>query len=185
MTHTHTAPVDALIADARPDAELSRDEIIARNLRAVEAHFHNENPDDVDKAIALYTDDIIWEAPSRGMVYTDPAEVRSAYMDIFKTLVYDKIISLRRVATEEFVFDDQIAHVTVVGDKMPNLPYPIGTKMSVRLVHCFQMRDGKIAREIAHEIWRERGAANDNDSIPADAKTEEFDAVVGKHAPTA
>ncbi|MGW5302226.1 nuclear transport factor 2 family protein [Rhodococcus aetherivorans] len=177
--------VDTLVTDTRPNSELTREEIIARNLRAVEAHFHNENPDDVDKAIALYTDDIIWEAPSRGMVYTDPAEVRSAYMDIFKTLVYDKTIALRRFATEEFVFDDQIAHVTVVGDKMPNLPFPIGTKMSVRLVHMFQMRDGKIAREIAHEQWRELGAPNDHDSIPDDAIIEEFDSVVGKHAPNA
>lgn len=173
---------DALAADTRPDSELTREEVIARNLAAVEAHFHNENPDDVDKAIALYTDDITWEAPSRGMVYTDPADVRAAYMDIFKTLVYDKTIALRRFATEDFVFDDQIAHVTVVGDKMPNLPFNIGTKLSVRLVHCFQMRDGKIAREIAYETWRERDSAIDHDSIPDDAVVEVFDQVVGKHA---
>jgi ketosteroid isomerase-like protein len=173
---------DALANDTRPDSELTRDEVIARNLAAVEAHFHNENPDDVDKAIALYTDDITWEAPSRGMVYTDPADVRAAYMDIFKTLVYDKTIALRRFATEDFVFDDQIAHVTVVGDKMPNLPFPLGTKLSVRLVHCFQMRDGKIAREIAYETWRERDSAIDQDSIPNDAVVEVFDQVVGKHA---
>jgi ketosteroid isomerase-like protein len=173
---------DALANDTRLDSELTRDEVIARNLAVVEAHFHNENPDDVDKAIALYTDDITWEAPSRGMVYTDPADVRAAYVDIFKTLVYDKAIALRRFATEDFVFDDQIAHVTVVGDKMPNLPFPIGAKMSVRLVHCFQMRDGKIAREIAYETWRERDSAIDNDSIPDDAVVEVFDQVVGKHA---
>ena len=173
---------DDLANDTRPDSELTPDEVIARNLAVVQAHFHNENPDDVDKAIALYADDITWEAPSRGMVYTDPADVRAAYIDIFKTLVYDKTIALRRFATEEFVFDDQIAHVTVVGDKMPNLPYPVGTKMSVRLVHCFQMRDGKIAREIAYETWRERDSALDNDSIPDDAVVEVFDQVVGKHA---
>ncbi|MFE3999341.1 nuclear transport factor 2 family protein [Nocardioides sp. YIM B13467] len=179
------ALADELAADRRTDAELTREEVIARNLAAVEAHFHNENPDDVDKAIALYTDDITWEAPSRGMVYTDPADVRAAYLDIFKTLVYDKTIALRRFATEQFVFDDQIAHVTVVGDKMPNLRFPIGTKLSVRLVHCFQMRDGKIAREIAYETWRERDGVLDHDSIPDDAVVELFDQTVGKHAPSA
>ncbi|MGV9945756.1 nuclear transport factor 2 family protein [Rhodococcus aetherivorans] len=184
MTQAQT-PVDTAIADTRPNSELTHEEIIARNLEVVQAHFHNENPDDVDKAIALYTDDIVWEAPSRGMVYTDPAEVRAAYMDIFKTLVYDKTIALRRFATEEFVMDDQIAHVTVVGDKMPNLPYAIGTKMSVRLVHCFQMRDGKIAREIAYELWREIDSPEDNDAITEDAVVEVFDGVVGKHAPSA
>lgn len=184
QTESTEATTD-LPADGRADSELTHDEIIARNLAAVQAHFHNENPDDVDKAIALYTDDIIWEAPSRGMVYTDPADVRAAYMDIFQTLVYDKTIAIRRIATEDYVFDDQIAHVTVVGDKMPNLPYGIGTKMSVRLVHCFQMRDGKIAREIAYELWRERDSVEDHDSIPDDAVVELFDQVVGKHAPGA
>lgn len=173
---------DALAADTRPDSELTRDEVIARNTAAVQAHFHNENPEDVDKAIALYTDDIVWEAPSRGIVYTDAAEVKKAYMNIFKTLVIDKTIALRRFATEEFVFDDQIAHVTVVGDQMPNLPFPIGTKMSVRLVHCFQMRDGKIAREIAYEIWREMGSAIDHDAIHDDAFVMDYGGTAGKHA---
>ncbi|MGW5110619.1 nuclear transport factor 2 family protein [Nocardia sp. NPDC004123] len=184
MTQAESRPVDDVIADVRPDSELTRDEVIARNLEAVQAHFHNENPDDVDKAIALYTDDIVWEAPSRGQVYLTADDVKESYKGIFKTLVYDKTISLRRFATEEFVFDDQIAHVTVTGNEMPNLPYPLGTKMSVRLVHCFQMRDGKIAREIAYEMWREIGSAEDHDSIPDGAKVEIFeDGQVGKRGP--
>ncbi|HVW40635.1 MAG TPA: nuclear transport factor 2 family protein [Amycolatopsis sp.] len=159
----------------KPDAELTHDEIIARNLEVVEAHFHNENPEDVDKAIALYADDIVWEAPGRGIVYTNAADVKAAYLDIFKTLTYHKTTALRRFATETFVFDDQIAEVTVVGDKMPNLPYPIGTRMSVRLVHCFQMRDGRITREIAYELWRDAGGPLDNDDIPEGALVELFD----------
>lgn len=170
MTTTH----DDVMADTRPDSELTRDEIVARNLAVVESHFHNENPDDVEKAVALYTDDISWEAPSRGMVYTDPKEVLSAYRDIFDTVGYHKTTALRRFATETFVFDDQIADVTVIGDKMPNLPYPIGTRMSVRLVHVFEMRDGRIAREIAYELWREVNSPEDNDAITPDAVVEEF-----------
>ena len=49
-----------------PDCELTRDEVIARNLAVVEAHFHNENPERIDAALRLYTDDIVWEGPSRG-----------------------------------------------------------------------------------------------------------------------
>ncbi len=36
-----------------------RDDIIARNLAAVEVHFHNETPETIDKAISVYTDDIV------------------------------------------------------------------------------------------------------------------------------
>ncbi|MCX4909894.1 nuclear transport factor 2 family protein [Streptomyces sp. NBC_00878] len=170
MTLSH---VDVL-TDTRLDSELTRDEIVARNLAVIEAHFHNENPEDVEKAVALYADDISWEAPSRGMIYTDPKEVLSAYHDIFKTVGFHKTTSLRRFATEQFVFDDQIAEVTVIGDKMPNLPYPIGTRMNMRLVHIFEMRDGRISREIAYELWRAFGSAEDNDAIPEGSVVEEF-----------
>jgi hypothetical protein len=37
---------------------------IASNLAVVEAHFGSEAAGRVDEAVALYTDDIVWEAPS-------------------------------------------------------------------------------------------------------------------------
>jgi hypothetical protein len=135
--------------DSRPDSELTREEIITRNLKVVDFHFHAENPDEVEKAVAVYADDITWEAPSRGVVMKDPNEVLEAYRNIFRTLAYRKTLRLRRFGTENFVFDDQIGHVYVVGDPslMPNMPYPKGTEIYARLVHWFQLRDGLITRE--------------------------------------
>ena len=119
------------------DSALTKEEIEQRNLEVVAAHFHNENPDDVDKAIiALYAPDICWEAPNRGVVYTDAQKVKDAYMGIFRTLVFRKVTNLRRFAAGNFVFDDLIAEVHVVGNEMPNMPFPVGTTMNVRLVHC-------------------------------------------------
>ena len=149
-----------------PDRELTREEIIARNMRVVEAHFHNETPETVEKAIALYADSITWEAPTRGVVMKDSRAVLEAYRGIFRTVSWRSAIPLRRFATEQFVFDDQIHHLTVVGEEMPNLPYPEGTDMSVRLAHVFEMKDGKIVREIAYEMWRKEGAPNAVDDIP-------------------
>lgn len=172
--------------DLRPDSELTREEIIARNIRAVDAHFHNENPDDVEKAVALYAPDVTWEAPSRGVIMKDGAEVLEAYRKIFKTLAYRKIIPLRRFATEQFVFDDQVAQLVVVGDpsNMANFPYEKGTEVSVRLVHCFEVKDGRIQREIAYEIWRKVGSEVDHDDIPADAVVETFPEIPGFPAPS-
>ena len=42
--------------------------IIEENLAMVEAHFGSEAGGRVDEAVALYTDDIIWEAPTRNIV---------------------------------------------------------------------------------------------------------------------
>ena len=149
-----------------PDSALTREEIVARNIRVVEAHFHNEAPDTIEKAMALYADTISWEAPTRGIVEKDPKKVLEAYKGIFRTVQYRSFIPLRRFATEKYVFDDQIAHVRVVGNEMPNLPFPMGTEMSVRLAHVFEMKDGKITREIAYEMWRKEGAPNAVDEIP-------------------
>ncbi|WCP15985.1 hypothetical protein sphantq_04477 (plasmid) [Sphingobium sp. AntQ-1] len=151
--HDKAVLVDTTIADS----DLTRDEIIARNIKVVEAHFHNETPDLVQAAIQLYADEVTWEAPTRGIVMDNRDDIRAAYEGIFRTVTYRSFIPLRRFATEQFVFDDQIAHLTVVGDEMPNLPYPKGTDMSVRLAHVFEMKDGKIVREIAYEMWRKGG----------------------------
>jgi hypothetical protein len=162
--------------DLRPDSELTREEIIARNLKVVDFHFHTENPEEVEKALAVYADDITWEAPSRGVVMKDPKEVLEAYRNIFRTLAYRKTLGLRRFATENFVFDDQIGHVCVVGDPslMPNMPFPKGTEVYARVVHCFQLRDGLITREIAYELWRELDSEVAHDDIPEDAVWEIF-----------
>jgi len=149
-----------------PDSALTHEQIIARNLKVVEAHFHNETPEHVEKAIALYGDTISWEAPTRGVVMNDKDEILEAYRAIFRTVAYRRVVPLRRFATEQFVFDDQIGHVTVVGNEMPNIPYPVGAELAVRLTHLFEMKDGKIVREIAYEMWREEGAPNAVDFIP-------------------
>lgn len=166
-----TSNIQAIEIDtSEPDAKLTREQIIERNMKVVDAHFHNENPETVESAIALYGDTISWEAPTRGLIYSNREDVLKGYRGIFQTVAYRSTVPLRRFATEQFVFDDQIAHVTVVGDAMPNLPFGEGTKMSVRLVHLFEMKDGKIVKEIAYEMWREEGSAIDNDRIPEGCK---------------
>lgn len=154
--------------------QMTREELIAHNLKVVEAHFHNETPDLVDRAIALYGPDIVWEAPARGILMTDPAAVKDAYLGIYKTVSFNKATTLRRFATEDYVFDDQVIDMTVIGEEMPNLGFKPGDRVSMRLVHCFEMKNGRIAREIAYEISRPYKGPTDNDSIPDGSPTEEF-----------
>jgi hypothetical protein len=44
----------------------------------------------------------------------------------------------------------------------------------MRLVHCFEMKDGKIAREIAYEMSRSYGGPTDVDSIPSGSTVTDF-----------
>lgn len=115
-------------------SQLTKEQITARNLKEVEAHFHNENPDTIEAAIDLYGETVSWEEPARGIVMKDRKEVLSAYRGIFRTVAIHSYTTLQ-VAAEQDVFDDQVGHATVVGDEMPNLPFKKGDGISVRLAH--------------------------------------------------
>ena len=61
---------------------------------------------------------------------------------------------IERFATPDRVFDDMWATFRISGDGFENCPLPIGTKVKMRLLHNFHIRDGMIAKEIGYEIWR-------------------------------
>jgi hypothetical protein len=52
------------------------------------------------------------------------------------------------------VFDDMWVPFCISGDGFDNCPFPIGTKVRMRLLHDFHIRDGMIAKEIGYEVWR-------------------------------
>jgi hypothetical protein len=65
-----------------------------------------------------------------------------------------RIEPLQRFATEDRVVDDCIVRFTLTGYGVTNIPVPIGSDVELRLVHIFEMREGKISREIAYEMYR-------------------------------
>ena len=155
--------------------EQTRTATIAANLAAVEQHFHNENPDGIDLAVRVYTDDIVWEIPARGLVLRDKETVKREYLKMFGAMQVHQITNLHRFATEDWVFDDSIFEITLLTEGFRNCPFPPGTHCSLRLIHAFEMRDGKICRENGYEIWRRADdTARVNDLIPAGAQTQVF-----------
>jgi ketosteroid isomerase-like protein len=127
---------------------------VALNLAAVEAHFHNEAANEVDKAVELYTEDAIWEGPMRGLVFKGKEATAANYRKMFSSMANVQIQPLQRFATVDRVVDDCIVTFDLTGDGFVNLPLPVGSKVSMRLVHIFEMRDGRIAKEIAFEMWQ-------------------------------
>jgi hypothetical protein len=53
---------------------------------------------------------------------------------------------IERFATPDRVFDDMWATFRISGDGFENCPFPIGTKVKIRLLHNFHIRDGMIAK---------------------------------------
>jgi ketosteroid isomerase-like protein len=131
-----------------------RDDLIAANLAAVEAHFHSEAVNDVEKALELYTDDVVWESPVRNLSFHGKAAAAENYRKMFASFRIEEFRCLERFATENRVVDDSIATLVLVGDTVKNAPVPVGSKVQIRLLHIFDMREGKISRELVFEDWK-------------------------------
>ena len=127
---------------------MSQDKI-SSNLAAVEAHFASESTGRIEDAIDLYTDDVVWEAPARNLVISGKEAVAANYRDIFSVLSHVEFHTKDRFATDDRVVDDSV--VTFKVAKEGFVPFPVGTKCEMRLTHIFEMRDGKISKEIGIE----------------------------------
>lgn len=133
---------------------MTREELIAANMAAVEAHFHTEASGEIEKALELYTDDIVWESPARQLVFRGKEATGEMYRRMFDSFQVEEFHCLQRFATEDRVIDDSIARVVLAGDGVINAPAPVGSKVEIRLLHVFEMRAGKISRELVFETWQ-------------------------------
>lgn len=131
------------------------DDKIALNLKCVEQHFHSEATEEVEAALGLYTDDIIWEAPALNGLNrscSGKEEVAENYLELWAAMRDVKFTFLQRFATEDRVVDDSLVTFEVIRDGY--WQFPVGSKIEMRLVHIFEMRDGKISRELVYDMGR-------------------------------
>lgn len=120
----------------------------------VDMHLHEENPERIDECIKLYTEDAVWETPARNVSYKGRENIKKMYLRIFRSMENIDFHPIERFSTPDRVFDDMLVTFRLVGDGFENCPLPIGTKVKMRLLHNFHIRDGMIAKEIGYEIWR-------------------------------
>ncbi|WP_372658207.1 nuclear transport factor 2 family protein [Hydrogenophaga sp.] len=126
---------------------------VTHNLDVVDRHIRGE-AQDVDSILDLYTDDIVMEVPSRGLRLVGRAAARANYVAMWPSMADVELTPLERFATEDRVVDDMLVRMRLVGPGMVNAPVPIGSRVEIRLIHHFSMRDGLIAREQVFEVWR-------------------------------
>jgi ketosteroid isomerase-like protein len=128
---------------------------VTQNLAAVESHFHSEALNEVEAALKTFTDDIVWEAPAPNGLnrsFSGKEAAAKNYRDLFASMRDVKFQFLQRFATENRVVDDSIVTFEVAKDGYWH--FPVGSKIEMRLVHIFEMRDGKISREIVFDMGR-------------------------------
>ena len=127
---------------------------IAQNLTCVDGHFHSEAENDIEAALQLYTDDIIFEAGALNGLnrsFSGKQAVAKFYRELWATMRDVKFQPLQRFATEDRVVDDSLVSFEMVRDGCWS-HFSTGQKIEMRLVHIFEMRDGKISKEIVFDI---------------------------------
>ena len=124
-------------------------EIISINLATVQVHFDAEKAGDWEKIKEMYTDDIIWERACVNQIVEGKEEVAAAYVELFSGFRDCDFHSLDRFATEDRIVDDSIFSFVIAKEGIMALP--VGTKAKMRLVHIFEMHEGKVSRELVME----------------------------------
>jgi steroid delta-isomerase-like uncharacterized protein len=123
----------------------------------VEKHMHAEGAGDVDGAVAVYTEDIEHDvvgyphSPTRGI-----EGARDFYIYLTSNFRAENAEVLHRYVTNHAMILEQLMTGTVVGE-MFDLPGR-GRRISFRMLHVFEFRDGAISRE---NIWLDSAAIID------------------------
>src|ERR1700752_3594068 len=116
----------------------------------INRHFAFEAADDVDGVVASLADEVRHEVvPSPMGEQSDKAGIRAFYRMLFADLKGEGVKPLRRLYGENFVVDEALWSGRVV-DGRPFLMDGRSGKVSFRLLHVFELRDGKISSE---QVW--------------------------------
>jgi predicted ester cyclase len=121
----------------------------------LEDHFRREAEGDVEGTLATFTDDVIHDVvgdPAGALHGPQAVGVRYGYL--FSNVKGEDVTVKHRLYGEDFVVDDKMWTARVVGDLM-GIPGR-GRRITIRVLHVFEFRNGLICRE---NVWIDSAAA--------------------------
>ncbi len=113
-------------------------------------HFMFEATDDVDGVVSTLTDDVkhsVAGSPYGELTGKDAA--RDFYVELFRDLKGEGVEPVARWHGDDFVVDEVIWSGRIEDGKLLGLPGRSG-RVSARLLHVLEFREGKISRE---NVW--------------------------------
>jgi ketosteroid isomerase-like protein len=122
--------------------------------KLVNDHFMYEATADLEGVISTYTDDpehhVVGgpDGPLRGK-----AAIRGFYVGLFRDLKGERAEPVMRLYGDDFIIDETVLVGHVVDGRPFSLPGSKGP-IRLRLLHVFQLRDGRIAKE---KVWFDLG----------------------------
>jgi len=126
----------------------------AEMIALVERHLKAEGAGDVDGAVAVYTDDVVHDAVGfPGAPCTGVEGARAFYEHLTATFRTEGEVPLNRWFAGDTMFLEQSMTGRAIGEFM-GLPGR-GRRITFRVFHVFEFRDGAISRE---QVWLDTGA---------------------------
>lgn len=121
----------------------------------IEDHFRREADGDVEGTLQTLTDDVVHDVVGdpAGELH-GPGAVGQRYGHLFSNVKGEHADVKHRLYGENFAVDDKIWTAQVTGELM-GIPGH-GRRISIRVLHVFEFRDGLISRE---NVWIDAGAA--------------------------
>ena len=118
--------------------------------RIIDQHFMYEASDDVDGVLASLAPAVEHEVvPSPMGMQTDRGGIRRFYEMLFADLKGEGVTPLRRLYGENFVVDETLWRGRIEDGRIFSRPGKSGP-VSFRLLHVFELDEGKIKRE---QVW--------------------------------
>jgi uncharacterized protein len=113
----------------------------------VDEHFAAEVHQDLGTLLATFADDVEHDVVGSGTVSYGQSQVEAFYRTLLQDLTFESIESVRRYHGTDFVVDESIVHARAIGR-------PLGfegrdRQVSFRILHVFDIVDGRIQRENA------------------------------------
>ena len=126
-------------------AKLTREEMD----RIINEHFGYEAQDDVDGVVSTLTEDVEHDiVGTPGSQITGRERARGYYKNLFQNLKGESVKPVKRLYGDDFMVDETIWTGHAVG-RVLGLPGGEG-RVSFRILHVLEFRDGKISRE---NVW--------------------------------
>lgn len=113
----------------------------------VDEHFAAEVHGDLTALLATFADDVEHDVVGDGAPRHGQDEAAAFYRRLLADLTLERIDTLRRYHGDGFVVDESLVHARAVGK-----PFGIDGRnrsLSFRLLHVFEIADGRIRRENA------------------------------------
>jgi ketosteroid isomerase-like protein len=115
----------------------------------INEHFMYEATDNLDGVMESLGQEILHEVvPSPVGVQTDKSGIRAYYTNLFENVRGESVEPIKRYYGDDFVIDETLWN-GYINDGAPFLCDGKSGPVSFRLLHVFEVQDGKITREQA------------------------------------